>query len=192
MLIPDAVLGGLIGAAVSQLGAFGILYVTLRAGMARAREERKFRERQEHDADRRALRDQKYERLRRAYVTVVVASLALGQAVREYGAIWATEPAESRDARLNGLLSEALTDINRARAELMMETEGREVLETFDNVVWDAFISFRQGLAANAASSGSATALELKTHRDDLQSGLDALIKSARTRLSLLEQVLPE
>lgn len=189
MVIPDAVIAGVIGAAVSQVGAFGILSVTLRAQAARAKEEREFRERQERDADRRAVRDEKRERLRQAYVKVVAASLGMGQVVREYTVISRSGPAH--DASLDAVLAEAFTDINRARAELMIETEGREVLETFDNVVVDAFTSFRQGLAANAASPGSVMAVELKTHRDDLQSGLDALIKSARTRLSLLEQALP-
>src|SRR2546428_121032 len=140
--LPDAVLvaliavfGALIGAAVSQLGAFRILYVTLRSQADRAREERVFRERQERDADRRALRDQKRERLRRAYATVVAASLAMGQVVRESSRLLVNESRESQEARFNAMLQEALVDINRARVELMMETTGREVLDTFDNTV---------------------------------------------------------
>lgn len=189
--VPDAVLGAFIGAAVSQLGAFGILYLTLGHQAQRAREEREFQERRERDADRRSLRDARRERLRKAYAEFITASLAAGRVVHESAFVLEGETVETRDARLGRMLADAFKDINRAQVELMMEAEGREVLDTFQNVVYDGYIHYRTGLAANAERPGTVRLEELNFHRDRLKEGTDALIKSARTRLEFLEQALP-
>jgi hypothetical protein len=189
--LPDPVLGALIGAAVAQLGAFAILYATLRTQAVRAREEREFRERQEQSADRRAFRDEKRERLRRAYATVITASLGMGQAVRESTRLFTTASGGSLNDRVAGILKEAFVDINTARVELMLDSAGKEVLDAFHDVVVDAFNDFNQGWAARAESPGSVTAGELAAHRERLQEGIETLVRSARTHLARLEQVIP-
>jgi hypothetical protein len=207
--LPDTVLAALVGAGsavlvsvLSQIVAGRHLTRTLRDQAAEARQdrefraregaaEREFRARQEQTADRRALRDARYLRLRKAYATVIATSLAMRQVVHESGFVVKGETAESRDARLGRMLAEAFTSLAAARVELMMENEGREVLEVFDNVVQDAYLGYRIGLAANAENAGTVHPEVLNAHRDDLAGGVDALIASARTRLGFLEDALP-
>jgi ribosomal protein L12E/L44/L45/RPP1/RPP2 len=116
----------------------------------------------------------------------------MGQAVAERSRLFTTTASgESTDDRVAGILKEALVDINRARVELMLDAEGQEVLDVFQNVVFDAFTDFSQAWAARAESPASVTAGELAGHRERLQEGLKALVQSARSHLAQLEQVIP-
>ncbi len=110
----------------------------------------------EADADARRIRDARRERLRRAYKALVLGAISANEMVRNTRYILnIDETAERRDLRLGRMLAKAWRDLDTARIALMLETDGREVLDIFDQDVYRPFQRFQTASAIDKEAKGS-------------------------------------
>jgi len=193
----------IIAAILSQFGAYLLLSrslkaqreqleKTLSAQADRDKAERRFRAEQAAEERKRRLQEAKLQRLRTAYAVFISASITLEQAARESSFLMASETVEQRDARVLAGIEEAFSKITDARVALMMETEGREVLDAFEHAVYFNYIGYRSSLAENAQHPGSTSSSEITAQRNAVTAGLEGVITMARTRLDLTEQVIAQ
>lgn len=85
-------------------------------------------------ADQRSLRDGKRERLRADYVVVAYAADSILGASKELGVLWAEETVESRDERLNKLLTKATDDLRRATVRMKLEEGTKPLIDAYERV----------------------------------------------------------
>ena len=176
-------MGGMIGFVGTSL--------TVRAQASHDTKEQAFRRRLEVDADARQLRDARRERLRRSYQTLVLAAITGSEMVRHTQFVLSTdETVERRDQRLGKMVSEAWKGIDEARIALMLESDGREVLDVFDKELNQPFMRFRIAYGVDQQAKGSIGHEEFDRLIGMVADGVDRVVVTARTRLDALQQVI--
>ena len=187
--VTAALFGSLGGAAVG--GAIGFIgtFITIRSQSDRDDRQEAFRRQLEADADARRIRDARRERLRRAYKALVLGAISANEMVRNTRYILnIDETAERRDLRLGQMLAKAWRDLDTARIALMLETDGREVLDIFDQDVYRPFQRFRTASAIDKEAKGSISQDEFVRLIGLVAEGVERMVVAARSRLEVLEQ----
>jgi len=189
--VTAALVGSLGGAAVGGIIGFVGTRLTIQAQADRDLRQQAFRVRQEADADARQLRDARRERLRQSYETLVLAAITGNEMVRHTQFVLSSdETVEARDARLGKMISEAWKGIDAARIALMLESDGREVLDVFDRDLSQPYTRFRIAYGIDQKAKGSIGHQEFDRLRDQVAAGVERVVESARARLDALQQVI--
>ena len=93
--------------------------------------------------DRRVLRDEKRERLRRLYVKALLASLAFEHCEQRRHYVFAGERVDQRDESLGKYLAEATKNLDEVQVSLMLDADGRTILKHLQAVI-DGCREYRQ------------------------------------------------
>ena len=188
--VTAALIGSLGGAAVGGLIGFVGTRKTIQAQVAGDQREQVFRRELDTKADARRLRDARRERLRRRYEALVMAAITANDMVRNTRFVLnIDQTVEQRDQRLGRIVADAWRGINAARVALLLETDGREVLEAFDKDVYSPFQSFRTAYAINLEAKGSIGQDEFDRIIKLVDEGVERVVMTARERLDALQQI---
>jgi len=173
-------------------GAIPLLVSAVGGGVVAALITAWFAVRRDREADRRALRDRKTDRLRRVYgelILIVITMKSRVQAWRWEQRAPAGETAEQRGARIQRLLDEAKVSIDHLQAELLLESEapaGRllEIFERLEGRLW-VYVS---AIIDNIQAPGSVEPTEAQAARQQVEAIADGIADLAREHLSNLER----
>ena len=124
-----AILAAFGASAITGAVTFSITVYSARR--QRDRDEQQRQHERERDADERAnrLADERRDRLRGGYQAIVYAASTMHAVAKELQAIWANEPVEVRNERLNAVLQDATGDLGRAVASLALDDGTASVIE---------------------------------------------------------------
>lgn len=156
--------GGLVAAIVTAGVSLFAVWLSLRDARARDRL-----------ADARHLRDDRRERLRGSIQNIVLASLGVGQVVREKSALMSNEPVQQRDERHVKLLGETWQGLNEARVALMVQSHSKPLVAIADAIM-DSFRQYTSRLRMNTEHPGTVPYQEIDEQRQKVEDGIDHLI----------------
>ena len=159
-----AALGGLVAALVTS----GISLFAVKLGLDHARESDRL-------ADERRLRDGRSGRIRTSIETMLKASLAVGQVVKESETLLQHEPADVRDARHEAMLNENLIGLNEARVSLMLYSATKDLVKVVDEDILSSYQSYRDTYLFNKKHPDRDHHRELGEEYKKLQTGIEKL-----------------
>jgi hypothetical protein len=153
-----AILAAFGASAITGAVTFGITVYS--SGKQRDRDDAQRAHERERDRNEREnkLEDEQRERLRTGYQAVVFAASTMHAVAKQLGLVWAQEPVEQRDQRLNDALRESEHDLGRAIAGLALEEGTQPVVDglatirgDFAGYVWFTGQAERQDAGQTAA-----------------------------------------
>jgi hypothetical protein len=146
----------------------------------------------DREADRRALRDRKAERLRRVYGELILIVMTMKSRARAWR--WeqhapAGETPEQHGARIQRLLDEAKVNINRLQAELLLESDAPagKLLEIFEQLEGRLFV-YVSAIIDNIQAPGTFEPAEVQAARHQVEGTADQIAQVAREHLFKLER----
>jgi hypothetical protein len=139
-------------------------------------------------ADERHLRDERGKRLRASIETVLLASLAIAQVLKESQALWSNETIELRNKRHTEILNEAWQGVNHARVSLMVQADGEALVKIVDSEILAPFQRYNNRVAINTQHPDSIPHKELKAEEDNVEKGVDRLKAESQRILDKLDK----
>ena len=172
-----AILAAFGASAITGAVTFSITVYSARR--QRDRDEQQRQHERERDADERAnrLADERRDRLRGGYQAIVYAASTMHAVAKELQAIWANEPVEVRNERLNAVLQDATGDLGRAVASLALDDGTASVIEGLAAIRGDSPVTW-------CRSSSSIGATPARPTRDARRSPCSDRSRRSRARSS--------
>ncbi len=188
------IIGGVISAAVSFAGSW-IIHKQQQQRDRDAYERQVEREELAHKrqiereqaAYARTLNNEKRERLRSAYKTILNAAEEYQAAIQQLNFLIEGETEEIRNKRLNASLHKALEGMNEAMIEITLDGIGEEVKTIFRDMRLE-FDHFTSKLSYNGQYHGAFSWEEIKKHQDTVPEKVRELTTCMKKCLKELEQ----